>query len=1166
MKSLYVLLVVNVLSFTALSQTYDISAGGTINACSGVLVDDGGSTGAYGDGTFTITICPENPGDVVQLEFVEFNLQTSGNPNNSDRVFIYDGPNTASPTLGDYAGTALEGLNASGTIFNASGCLTIRFASVGAPNTTFPGFLANISCTSPCDNPVSSLSFVEPEPVAMNVVNICPGDDVTFSAAGSASQPGFSLERWIWNWGDGTTTIATDGNPISHVYNEPGGYNVTLVVEDDNECQSLNLEPVQVFTSTVPVFSGIGDIVTESCVGTPVDMFAGALQNITWTSLPPQLFATPTYLSDDAGFTFTNAITYDFFEPGSTLANCEDLLGVNITIEHSYMGDLIITLTCPNGQQAELTNNVGANCFLGQATDGDEFTPIENIPGVGYDYTWSQTATNGTWGDNSTGNELTYVGTDGETYTNSVLPAGTYEPQGDLCDLVGCPLNGAWTLALTDDAGADNGNLFSWSIDFNPLLFPDVTSFTPTIGAGSDSSFWSGPGITGLSGDGDEFVLDPDGPGAFTYTYNVINSFGCAFDTTITVTFTEPMAFSAGPDMVYVCGELPMQASFDGMPAATCSQDAGTFTYCYGPNELITWNICPDTPGDGTAMTLSFQQGWAEVGWDEFTIYNGPDAGSPILASNISGELAGQSWTATNASGCLTAVFTSDGIIDCTGGNEEWIYTFGCTSGGPEFVWEWSPAASLSNPNVMNPSINGLNQTTTFTLSGYPVGFPGCVRTDEVEVTIDPIANPGVDTDYAICASDAPFPMLSVLDGNPVNGGTWTSPSGAVIADGQYDPSTDPQGEYTYTISYDVCELSAVLSISYPIPATFQLAQDDSVCYGTVVGYEPINLQNGLTPFLYLWSFNGESLPVSDSVSFEGTESGELCLTIVDDCQVETTDCHDLYVEQPIPVRILSDTTAACWPDVFQVYSTYDTDVITTSNWSFGDGTTYLNTDSITKGFEQPGVYDVQLQLISDLGCTYDTSISSYLSSWSPPLADWLASPTPALADDALVSFDNLSEGDSLTYVWGISHPDGNIVSQLAEPVVQFPMGIGGEYNVILRVTDSNGCQDTWQNVVIVNDLFQTFIPTSFTPNNDGVNDVFRFTGTDIDPARFKFTIFNRWGEVVFQTTDPEEGWLGNHSAGTHYVSDEVYVWMALVSSKSTGEREILTGTVTLFR
>jgi hypothetical protein len=90
---------------------------GTLSACGGTLADDG-LGGPYTNANYTLTICPDVPGDVIQLDFSAFALQTSPNGNNSDYLSVFDGPNTSSPSLGDYTGGSLQGLQVTGTVNN----------------------------------------------------------------------------------------------------------------------------------------------------------------------------------------------------------------------------------------------------------------------------------------------------------------------------------------------------------------------------------------------------------------------------------------------------------------------------------------------------------------------------------------------------------------------------------------------------------------------------------------------------------------------------------------------------------------------------------------------------------------------------------------------------------------------------------------------------------------------------------------------------------------------------------------------------------------------------------------------------------------------------------------------------------------------------------------
>ena len=121
---------------------------------------------------------------------------------------------------------------------------------------------------------------------------------------------------------------------------------------------------------------------------------------------------------------------------------------------------------------------------------------------------------------------------------------------------------------------------------------------------------------------------------------------------------------------------------------------------------------------------------------------------------------------------------------------------------------------------------------------------------------------------------------------------------------------------------------------------------------------------------------------------------------------------------------------------------------------------------------------------------------------------------------------------------------------------------------MVLEVTDINGCTSSLTRSVEVQDLFNLFIPTSFTPNNDGTNDAFFVQGTDIDPTRFEFEIYNRWGQIMWQTTDPEDAWYGQVGEnGQHFVPNGPYSYRIEVHSlQEEGLRKEVFGVVTLIR
>jgi len=135
----------------------------------------------------------------------------------------------------------------------------------------------------------------------------------------------------------------------------------------------------------------------------------------------------------------------------------------------------------------------------------------------------------------------------------------------------------------------------------------------------------------------------------------------------------------------------------------------------------------------------------------------------------------------------------------------------------------------------------------------------------------------------------------------------------------------------------------------------------------------------------------------------------------------------------------------------------------------------------------------------------------------------------------------------------------------LEDPVIDFE-GQPGFYPVCLTTWNEYGCVHQYCTDYEVREEFTVFIPNAFSPNEDGINDLFFVEGRDIDPGQFHLQIYNRLGELVFESRDPEEKWNGDIKGGKHYGQNEVYVYRLRVGSKATLKIHEFTGTVTLIR
>jgi gliding motility-associated-like protein len=137
------------------------------------------------------------------------------------------------------------------------------------------------------------------------------------------------------------------------------------------------------------------------------------------------------------------------------------------------------------------------------------------------------------------------------------------------------------------------------------------------------------------------------------------------------------------------------------------------------------------------------------------------------------------------------------------------------------------------------------------------------------------------------------------------------------------------------------------------------------------------------------------------------------------------------------------------------------------------------------------------------------------------PMAAYSVSPNPAGVNQS-VQFDDASVG-ATTWDWDFG--DGNYGSGI-DPTHAY--NSPGTYDTWLYVEDDNGCRDSTSVRLVVNQLFTFFIPNSFSPDGDNINDVFIPKGTNVDEDRYMMRIYDRWGKLVFETTDINEGWDGS--------------------------------------
>jgi gliding motility-associated-like protein len=151
----------------------------------------------------------------------------------------------------------------------------------------------------------------------------------------------------------------------------------------------------------------------------------------------------------------------------------------------------------------------------------------------------------------------------------------------------------------------------------------------------------------------------------------------------------------------------------------------------------------------------------------------------------------------------------------------------------------------------------------------------------------------------------------------------------------------------------------------------------------------------------------------------------------------------------------------------------------------------------------------------------------------------------------------NYSRGEGLTYLWDFG--DGEF-SEEEDPTHNFT-GLD-RYRVVLTATDLVGCQDT--AVFITDPPVEIFVPTAFTPNGDGINDLFGISSANV--TYFEMWIFDRWGKQVFYSNDIDKKWNGATQDGEYYPGTSTFNYLIKYQGEKEEDATEITGFVTLIR
>jgi len=810
-------------------------------ACGYWFYDDGGETGNYSNNQDRwITFYSTSPTYThIKIDFASMSLAAG------DTLIIYDGPNTSSPVLIKYSqANPLTPANSAvqATVNNASGRLTVRFKTDATGNAA--GWNSAIGCIKMCQRitPVLDSILTDPLPTTDYYINLCSYDTLTLAVKTDNST--FPDNHIIYNQTPANTTFAWsmgDGNTlygpvVSHHYNIPSGYNLSLTITDTMGCTNTLSFSFRVRISDNPI-TGINPV-PDICEGDSIILTSGINSGNIIVVNPFSNVITAQGIYDSVTFIpdgpncpvqcYGTPVTFNQFPNGATVQQASDIESICISMEHSFAGDLSFKIICPNGQSAILDSydNSGGN-FLGQAYDyssGCESNNPQNAPGTPWLYCWSEVSS---YSYQGTLNVVDGSGPSPIPATDTITHANYLTPENPLSGLIGCPLNGTWNIEICDLWGIDNGWVFEWMLRLSSNSGVAGWQYTVDV----DSLIWGSPYFHPIN---DSTVLfKPDSSSLFNFNITAIDEYGCVY------TSNSPLNVNVIPNPIVDLGN------------DTILCDGTIFTLTPGPDfDEYYWSNYSTTP----SITI-----------DSAGIYS-----VTAINYNSSGSVS------CSSSDTIEVMFVPVASVDlgpdlCV---TEGPIILDASQPGSGFTYIWSTGANT-------PSIQ-VNNLGNYWVKVYYGDSNACGDADTIYVKLLPTPIINLPEEITACHNDI-FELSALQPHNP---NLYTYKWSIGLKEPVYYVYRPPVGIYPIEVMVIGCDTAtATVNMTiedctiYPlviVPTAFTPYNSDGVNDYFHIAADGIKKENFSFRILNKW---GETIFYTDDPAFmwDGRFKGEIC-------------------------------------------------------------------------------------------------------------------------------------------------------------------------------------------------------------------------------------------------------------------------------------------------
>ncbi len=1020
---------------------------------------------------------------------------------------------------------------------NITGGTTLTPTVSPAATTTYT---VTVTGSSGCSASDTVTVFVNPMPVANAGADAstCAGTPVNLLASGGTT----------YSWTPAATlSNTTIANPVASPVNTTD-YIVTTTI---GTCSDK--DTVRITVKALPVIDAGNNAIL--CTGASVNIIASGGQNYTWA---PATNLSATNIANPVA-TPTATITYTL--TGTAANGCANTDSLTLTVNNAPSANAGPDTSFCVGSSLGL-NATGGGTYSWSPAGGLSSSTIANPvanPAITTTYILTVTLPGGCTAKDTVvvavnplplvdagtnhiicpGSSATLSATGAASYT--WLPAGTLNNPATAAPVATPTVTTTYIVTGTDANGCKKTDAVT--VVIGPGL---------TVTASNDVTVCAGTS-TGLNVTGT----------ANTYSWspatglNANNTSGVTATPLVTTTYTATVTNTAtgctGKDSVTVTVN-PVPTANAGIDTAACSGASvgllasGGTSYSWLPvsdlsSATIANPVCTPVTTIQYTVTVTNVQGCSDkdtvvVTFKPFPTMN-PVLNDTVcnntttLASNFIGTPAATTFTWTNSN-------TSLGLAGNGTGNV------------PAFLAHHSMPFDVNTVLVVTPVLNGC---------------PGWPQVYTILVKASPVVNP--------------VATINVCNNTLVPASAYTStPAGATFT---WTNSNTATGLASTTGAGNTPSFTATNTSPTGLTSTISVVPTANTCAGDTFKYNinvyPIPEAPSVSNVHYCKNAVASPLTASGTGSLNWYLSSTSTLAVAAPTPLTTTaGLTSYYVSQTIngcessrlplnvniyalPVVTMSPQVAGCAP-LCKSYGITSTFSLTSYSWNMGDGSIAIGNDTVYQYcYNTAGSYNLSVTVSDTNNCTSTTTFNNWVTVYQVPKAGFSYTPQPISILSPEVSFINETIGDNIiSNQWWFGDPKHSI-SYLSDP--SFVYADTGHYTVQLAIANANGCKDTITKTLLIENDFTFYIPNAFSPTNDGLNEGFIPLGIGISTANYEFTIYDRWGNKVFQTDDVNKPWDGKIAGTTS--QEDVFVW-TIACRTFKGERKKFKGQVSLIK